>query len=143
VVARSPALQNAAAESDGSCKLVREIPIGGEGGWDILTVESPAQRLYLSHATKVVVVDLWKSAVAGEISDTPGVHGFARSLRSTRRSMKWSHAGPSLSERNRVESPSTRYFIFFGFLQCAFEAGFCGTIRINAMITTRSANDAV
>ena len=29
------------------------------------------------------------------------------------------------------------------FVQCAFEAGFCGKIRINAMITTRSANDAV
>ena len=33
--------------------------------------------------------------------------------------------------------------VFFGFLQCAFEAGFCGKIRISAMITTRSANDAV
>jgi len=33
-------------------------------------------RLYLSHATKVVVVDLEKSAVAGEIADTPGVHAF-------------------------------------------------------------------
>ena len=55
---------------------VTEIPIGGEGGWDILTIDSNAQRLYLSHATKVVVVDLGKNAVAGEIADTPGVHGF-------------------------------------------------------------------
>src|ERR1700738_5192687 len=53
-----------------------EIPIGGEGGWDILTIDSAAQRLYLSHATKVVVVDLNKNAVTGEIADTPGVHGF-------------------------------------------------------------------
>jgi YVTN family beta-propeller protein len=57
-------------------KFVREIKIGGEGGWDILTIDSAAQRLYLSHATKVVVVDLTKNAVAGEITDTPGVHGF-------------------------------------------------------------------
>jgi len=57
-------------------KFVREIPIGGEGGWDILTIDSAAQRLYLSHATKVVVVDLTKNAVAGEITDTPGVHGL-------------------------------------------------------------------
>jgi len=55
---------------------VTEIPIGGEGGWDILTIDSNAQRLYLSHATKVVVVDLSKNAVVGEIADTPGVHGF-------------------------------------------------------------------
>jgi YVTN family beta-propeller protein len=55
---------------------VREIPIGGEGGWDILTIDSTANRLYLSHATKVVVVDLAKNSVIGEITDTPGVHAF-------------------------------------------------------------------
>src|ERR1700730_7672804 len=53
-----------------------EIAIGGEGGWDILTIDSASSRLYLSHATKVVVVDLNKNVVAGEIADTPGVHGF-------------------------------------------------------------------
>ena len=53
-----------------------EIQIGGEGGWDILTIDSPANRLYLSHATKVVVVDLETNKIAGEITDTPGVHGF-------------------------------------------------------------------
>src|ERR1700726_1073057 len=57
-------------------KFLNEIPIGGEGGWDILTIDSVAGRLYLSHATKVVVVDLNKNAVVGEIADTPGVHGF-------------------------------------------------------------------
>jgi YVTN family beta-propeller protein len=53
-----------------------QIPIGGEGGWDILTIDSVANRLFLSHATKVVVVDLGKNAVIGEIADTPGVHAF-------------------------------------------------------------------
>lgn len=57
-------------------KLVQEIPIGGEDGWDILTIDSAAHCLYLSHATKVVVVDLEKNAVAGEIVDTPGEHAF-------------------------------------------------------------------
>jgi YVTN family beta-propeller protein len=57
-------------------KFLNEIPIGGEGGWDILTIDSAASRLYLSHATKIVVVDLNKNAVAGEIVDTPGVHAF-------------------------------------------------------------------
>ena len=53
-----------------------QIPIGGESGWDILTIDPAANRLYLSHSTKVVVVDLSKNAVAGEIADTPGVHAF-------------------------------------------------------------------
>jgi YVTN family beta-propeller protein len=66
----------AAKSGDDAYKFLREIPIGGEGGWDILTVDSASHRLYLSHATKVVVVDLAKNAVAGEIADTPGVHGF-------------------------------------------------------------------
>jgi YVTN family beta-propeller protein len=57
-------------------RFLGEIPIGGEGGWDILTVDPTANRLYLSHATKVVVVDLGKSLVIGEITDTPGVHAF-------------------------------------------------------------------
>src|SRR5256885_2457156 len=66
----------AAASGAEPYKFLTEIPIGGEGGWDILTVDSTAGRLYLSHATKVVVVDINKNAVAGEIADTPGVHGF-------------------------------------------------------------------
>jgi len=57
-------------------KLITEIPIGGEGGWDILNVDAGARRLYLSHATKVVVVDLEKNIVSGEITDLPGVHAF-------------------------------------------------------------------
>ncbi len=54
-----------------------EIKIGGEGGWDYLTVDSAARRLYVSHATHVVVVDLDANKVIGDIPDTPGVHGIA------------------------------------------------------------------
>ena len=55
---------------------VGQIPIGGEGGWDILTIDAAARRLYLSHLTKVVVVDIDANKVVGEIPDTPGVHAF-------------------------------------------------------------------
>jgi YVTN family beta-propeller protein len=57
--------------------LLKEIPVGGDGGWDYLSVDSTARRLYISHASKVVVIDLDKNTVAGEIADTPGVHGMA------------------------------------------------------------------
>ncbi|HEV2804254.1 MAG TPA: hypothetical protein VGW57_04895 [Chthoniobacterales bacterium] len=76
VWAVSGALALQAAAAGDVYKFLNEIPIGGEGGWDILTIDSAAKRLYLSHATKVVVVDLEKNAVAGEIAETPGVHGF-------------------------------------------------------------------
>src|SRR5438093_7115343 len=58
-------------------RTMGEIKIGGEGGWDYLTVDSAARRLYVSHATHVVVVDLDANKVVGDIPDTPGVHGIA------------------------------------------------------------------
>lgn len=67
----------AAAHSGELYHFIKEIPIGGEGGWDYLSIDPAGHRLYVSHATKVVVVDTEKDAVAGEIADTPGVHGFA------------------------------------------------------------------
>lgn len=57
--------------------LLKEIPVGGDGGWDYLSVDESARRLYVSHATKVVVIDLDKHVVVGEITNTPGVHGLA------------------------------------------------------------------
>ena len=57
--------------------VISDIPIGGEGGWDYLTVDSAARRLYVSHATHVAVVDLETNKVVGDIPDTPGVHGIA------------------------------------------------------------------
>ncbi len=57
--------------------FLKEIPVGGEGGWDYLSVDTAGGRLYVSHAAKIVVIDLQKEEVVGEIPDTPGVHGFA------------------------------------------------------------------
>jgi DNA-binding beta-propeller fold protein YncE len=61
----------------GSYKLLKEIPVGGEGGWDYLTVDEAGRRLYVSHGTKVEVIDIDKETVVGQIADTPGVHGIA------------------------------------------------------------------
>ena len=61
--------------ADGPYQLIKEVHIGGEGGWDYLNVDSLTRRLYISHGTKVVVYDMAKDAVVGEIADTPGVHG--------------------------------------------------------------------
>ena len=55
---------------------LQEIPIPGDGGWDILNVDAAARRLYVSHSTEVVVVDIDANKVVGEIADTPGVHAF-------------------------------------------------------------------
>ncbi|HEV7645077.1 MAG TPA: cytochrome D1 domain-containing protein [Pyrinomonadaceae bacterium] len=57
--------------------LLKKIEVGGEGGWDYLFADSEAHRLYVSHATKVVIIDTDKDAVIGEIPNTNGVHGIA------------------------------------------------------------------
>ena len=57
--------------------VIRKIPLGGEGFWDYLTADSAGRRLYVSHGTHVVVVDLDTDKVVGDIPDTQGVHGIA------------------------------------------------------------------
>ena len=51
--------------------------LGGEGGWDYLTFDSAAKRLYISRSTHVMVVDPSTGTIAGDIPNTPGVHGVA------------------------------------------------------------------
>ena len=58
-------------------KITNKIQLGGAGGWDYLSVDESAGRLYVSHATQVMVVDLKKGTLAGVIADTKGVHGIA------------------------------------------------------------------
>jgi DNA-binding beta-propeller fold protein YncE len=57
--------------------VVKEIPIGGSGGWDYIVADAGAHRLYVTHGTHIVVVDPERAAVVGDIPDTPGVHGIA------------------------------------------------------------------
>jgi YVTN family beta-propeller protein len=57
--------------------VLRKITVGGDGGWDYLTMDSASHRLYISRGTHVMVVDVEKDKVVGDIPDTPGVHGIA------------------------------------------------------------------
>jgi len=61
---------------DGPYRFVKEIAIGGEGGWDYLSVDPTAHRLFVSHGTRIVVIDTRQDTIAGEITETPGVHGL-------------------------------------------------------------------
>src|SRR6266487_2272276 len=61
----------------GQYHVIRRIQLGGEGGWDYLTADSDARRLYVSRGTRVVVLDLDSGETVGEIPNTQGVHGVA------------------------------------------------------------------
>jgi DNA-binding beta-propeller fold protein YncE len=58
-------------------QLVKTIPLPEDGFWDYVGVDSVARRIYVSHATKVLVLDADSFNVVGEIPDTQGVHGIA------------------------------------------------------------------
>src|SRR5437588_589786 len=75
VLALTTALSATAAEKE--YHKIAEIPIGSDGGWDYLSVDEAARRLYVSHSTVAVVIDLDKNKVVGQIEDTPGIHGIA------------------------------------------------------------------
>jgi DNA-binding beta-propeller fold protein YncE len=51
--------------------------VGGDGGWDYLTADASARRLYISRGTHVIVLDLDSGKNVGDIPDTQGVHGIA------------------------------------------------------------------
>src|SRR5262249_23620917 len=58
-------------------KVIKRWPVGGEGGWDYLRVDSAMHRLYISRGTHIMVVDETNGKLIGDIPDTKGVHGVA------------------------------------------------------------------
>ena len=57
--------------------VIARIPIPGDTGWDYVAADSEGRRLYVSHGTEVVVLDLDSDAVVGKIAGQNGVHGVA------------------------------------------------------------------
>lgn len=66
-----------ACRADGPYRFLKEIPVAGDEGWDYLSIDDAARRLYVTHASEIVVIDLDTERVIAGIPDTPGVHGFA------------------------------------------------------------------
>lgn len=73
LLAAAPAL----AASPVHYKLDKVLTLGGDGGWDYLTYDAAGKRLFLSRATRVMVVDPATGKVLKEIPGTEGVHGIA------------------------------------------------------------------
>jgi YVTN family beta-propeller protein len=58
-------------------QLLKKVAVPGTGGWDYITVDADARRVYISHATQVEVLDADSYAQVGTIPNTPGAHGVA------------------------------------------------------------------
>jgi DNA-binding beta-propeller fold protein YncE len=68
---------SAAAQTSSGFKLQTRYPVAGVGGWDEITVDSNARRIYVSHGVRVNVLDADTGKEIGIIADTPGIHGIA------------------------------------------------------------------
>ncbi len=58
-------------------KVVRRMPVGGDGGWDYLRVDPDAHRIYLSRGTHMMIVDETTGKVIDDLPNTKGIHGMA------------------------------------------------------------------
>jgi DNA-binding beta-propeller fold protein YncE len=56
--------------------VIKTYKLGGDGGWDYLTLDADSRRLFISRATHVMVIDADSGKSLGDIPDTPGVHGI-------------------------------------------------------------------
>ena len=65
------------ATGDSGYRIVGRWPAVGTGKWDYLIVDSPHHHLFVSRATHVQAFDLESGKLAGDIENTPGVHGIA------------------------------------------------------------------
>jgi YVTN family beta-propeller protein len=57
--------------------VLAQWKIGGEGGWDYLTSDPAAHRLYVTHGPRVEVLDSDTGKVVGSITGLKGTHGVA------------------------------------------------------------------
>ena len=73
----SLAMMAATLQAQSSYKVIDQWKIGGEGGWDYLLADSSAHRLYVSHATRIEVLDTLSGKVVGAITGLHGTHGIA------------------------------------------------------------------
>ena len=65
------------AQPNPAYSLWKKVRVGGDGGWDYLTVDPGARRLYVTRGTRVMVFDADTLAPVGQVGNTAGVHGVA------------------------------------------------------------------
>lgn len=66
---------NALAESQ--WKVKQTFPLGGEGGWDYVTVDAPNHRLFVTRTTHTQIIDDESGKVMGDIPGQIRSHGVA------------------------------------------------------------------
>lgn len=70
-------LPGACGSAHAAYHLLKKTVLGGDGGWDLLALDSVGRRLYVARSNRVMVIDADSCTLVAEIPTTPGVHGVA------------------------------------------------------------------
>lgn len=60
-----------------SWQVLRTIHVGGEGGWDYVTVDAPNHRLFVTRTTHTLALDLDSGKILGDVPGQKVSHGVA------------------------------------------------------------------
>ncbi|MBZ5661170.1 MAG: YncE family protein [Acidobacteriia bacterium] len=71
------AMAASALAAAGGYHLIKKIPIAGDAGWDYVAADTEGRRLFVSHGTEIIVLDLDSGAVVGKITGGDDTHGAA------------------------------------------------------------------
>lgn len=74
-VALGASILPAAAQTD--WKVVNTFHIGGDGGWDYVTMDAPHHRLFVTRSTYTIAIDEESGVVLGDIPGQIRSHGVA------------------------------------------------------------------
>jgi YVTN family beta-propeller protein len=61
----------------GTYAVTSRFPVGGEGSWDYLSIDTAGNRLFVARQNRVMVLDPATGKVLGEIPGFNGAHGVA------------------------------------------------------------------
>ena len=65
----------AASAADQTYALTRKIKVGGDGGWDYVTLDAAGKLLYVTRTTHTMVIDAASGQTIHDIPGTARAHG--------------------------------------------------------------------
>ncbi|MGI4757676.1 MAG: hypothetical protein ACRYGF_12605 [Janthinobacterium lividum] len=77
IAAATVCIASSCAFAQQAYSIVDRWKVGGTGGWDYLLADPPQHRLYVTHGTRVEVLDTVTGHIIGSISGLKGTHGIA------------------------------------------------------------------
>jgi len=77
VITTAPVFGEQAGGRPAGYHVIKQTLLGGEGGWDYVTLDASAHRIYVPRGTHVMVLDERTHKAVADIPGMRGIHGVA------------------------------------------------------------------